>query len=82
MKRITVKDLKEKIAKLPDDTLVVLQSDSEGNSESTCLDMWVDKVGYEQKIAPDFTYVGGQETIGIDQTQDKGRYMLVLQPSL
>ena len=82
MKRITVKDLKEKIAKLPDDTLVVLQSDSEGNSESTCLDLWVDKVGYAQQIAPDFVYVGGQDTVGIDQTQDKGRYMLVLQPSL
>lgn len=82
MKRITVKDLKEKIAKLPDDTLVVLQSDSEGNSESTCLDIWVDKVGHAQQIAPDFVYVGGQDTVGIDQTQDKGRYMLVLQPSL
>lgn len=85
MKLLTVKDLKEKIKKLPDNTILCCQSDSEGNSQSTCLDIFVDLVGYEHKFTSDgkeYVFIGGEDIIGIDQKEHKGRYLLVFQPSL
>ena len=84
MKRMTVKDLKDAIKqyRIPDDALVCMYSDSEGNSQSTVFDYFVDKVGKRVKLDDKYTWVGGEEIFGIDQEKDKGRVLLILQPAL
>lgn len=64
---------------------ICMYSDSEGNAQSTCLDVYVDQVGYEHVDWYDghkFTFIGGAEVQGIDQEQDKGKILVILQPSL
>jgi hypothetical protein len=83
MKVITVKDLKEKLQRIPDDAIVCCQSDSEGNSTSTCLDVEIDQVGYKHTMEGyDFTFIGGEDIEGIDMEKDKGKYLVIMQPSL
>ena len=85
MQQITLKDFKKKIKGLPDDTILCMYSDSEGNEKSTCLDVFIDKVGYDHVDWYDgkrFHFIGGEDIIGIDQEKDKGRYLIILQPSL
>lgn len=84
---MTVGDLKKAIKGLPDSALVALQSDSEGNQESTLLDYFVVKIGtkHSWKIkddGPEHYYVDGDETYGIDLKEDLGKYLLTLTPSL
>ena len=86
MRRLTVKDLKEAVNVLPDDTIVCCYSDSEGNAQSTALEMYVDVVGKVHKV-PDghdneILFVGGEEIIGIDREKDKGKHILIIVPSL
>lgn len=82
-KRLTVKDLKDAIKKykLPDNTIICMYSDSEGNEQSTAFDYFVDAVGLETKLDEKYTYVGGQDIFGIDLEKDKNRVLLILQPS-
>lgn len=81
---MTLKELRQKTAKLPDDTILCCQSDSEGNEQSTCLDMFIDKVGFVHKEIYDgkeYVFIGGEDIDGIDQEEHKGRYLLIFQPS-
>ena len=85
MLRLTVKDLRDAMAKLPDDALVVLQSDSEGNSESTLMCADVINVGetYHWRVdGTNVVWTACESTYGIDLEQDKGKKCLVLTPSL
>lgn len=86
MQRITVKDMKKVLATLPDDTIVCMYSDSEGNAQSTAFCFDVDTVGEVHKIYDnldkEYTFVGGSEIFGIDQEKDKGKTLLIMVPSL
>ena len=86
MKLITVKDLKKTLRGLPDDAIVCCQSDSEGNETSTCLGIFVEEVGkpmsYKYGDGDVFNYIQGDNIIGIDVNQDKGKIVVILQPSL
>ncbi len=86
MKTITVKDLKKTLRGLPDDAIVCCQSDSEGNETSTCLGIFVEEVGkpmsYKYPDGTVFNYTQGDNIIGIDLTTDKGKIVVILQPSL
>ena len=81
MKRITVKELKQILSKFPDDAIVCLYSDAEGNEKSTMLDFFGEIVG---KVYNEYEYsfVGGDDVYGIDLEKDKGKVLLYLQPSL
>jgi len=81
MKRYTVKELKSALRKFPDDAIVCLYSDAEGNEKSTMLDFFGEIVG---KVYNEYEYafVGGSETYGIDIEKDKGKVIIYLQPSL
>lgn len=81
MKTMTIKDLKEKIKNLPDDTIVCCQSDSEGNETSVCLDVFIEKVGYVYK-EDGYSWVGGENIEYLDTEKEKGKYVVILQPSL
>ena len=83
--RVTIKDFKKKIKGLPDDAIICMYSDEEGNSTSTCLDVYVDQVGYDHEDWYDgkcFHFIGGEDIVGIDQEQDKGKILVILRPSL
>lgn len=86
MRRITVKDMKTILKKLPDDTIVCMYSDSEGNNTSTALDFYVDEVGkvhtVQDNLDKEFKFIGGEDIFGIDQEKDKGKPILILVPSL
>lgn len=88
MRRLTVKDLKKAIRYLPDNTIVCLYGDSEGNTQSTALTYYYDMVGKEHLITEDlpedqwFKYIGGEDMYGIDQEKDKDTPILILVPSL
>lgn len=85
MSRITLKDLKQMIKGLPDDTILICQSDSEGNESSVCLDVFVDVVGKEYTMNMDnkeYKFYGGEDYQGIDLEKDKGKTLLIFQPSL
>lgn len=86
MQRITVKDMKKVLATLPDDTIVCMYSDSEGNSQSTALEFYVDEVGkvhtVQDNLDKEFKFIGGEEIFGIDQEKDKGKTLLIMVPSL
>ena len=81
MKRTTVGDLKAILSKFPDDAIVCLYSDAEGNEKSTMLDFFGEIVG---KVYNEYEYssVGGDDVYGIDMEKDKGKVLLYLQPSL
>jgi hypothetical protein len=85
MKIITVKDLKEIVKTMPEDTIVCCQSDSEGNSTSACMGIFVEMVGRKHIIEEhrhNFTYIGGSDIVGIDQEKDKGKHLVIFQPIL
>ena len=86
MRRITVKDMKTILNKLPDDPIVCMYSDSEGNSQSTALEFYVDEVGkvhtVQDNLDKEFKFIGGEEIFGIDQEKDKGKTLLIMVPSL
>ena len=85
MKRITVGELKRILREIPDDAIVCLYSDSEGNQMSTALDTFTEIVGRETEYeikGKKYTFIGGSETYGIDVEKDKGKVVLYLQPSL
>ena len=85
MIRVTLKEFRKITENIPDEAILCMYSDSEGNTQSTCLGVYTDIVGrdasepYKDKI---FHYTIGQEIEGIDLEKDKGRYIVILQPSL
>lgn len=81
MIRLTLKELKQKIEMLPDDTIICCQSDSEGNETATCLGIFIEKVG-KKTTYEGYNFTEGDNIIGVDMEQDKGKYVLIFQPSL
>ena len=80
---MTVGELKKKIEKIPDDAIVCCQSDEEGNRTMVCDSVWIDKVGYVNKIDYDgqeFKIVGGEDVEGIDMEKDKGLFYIIIHP--
>lgn len=85
MIRITLKDFKKATAGMPDDAILCMYSDSEGNTQSTCLGVYADKVGRKIEETYDggtFRYTVGDDIEGIDMITDDGRAIIILQPSL
>lgn len=82
MIRITLKDFKKATAGMPDDAILCMYSDSEGNTQSTCLGVYTDYVGRVEKITDDYSYTTGADIYGIDLESDKNRPIIILQPSL
>ena len=81
MKQVTVKALKVLLDQVPDDTIICCQSDSEGNETSVCLGVFVETVGKEHQI-DSYKYVEGDNIIGVDLERDKGKTLIIFQPSL
>ena len=84
VERLTVKKLKEilKAYKVPDDALITCQSDEEGNRDTVCCDVFVDKVGLEHKMKygdKEYIFVGGEDVIGFEQ-EDKGKIFITFRP--
>ena len=86
MQRITIKNLKDMIRGLPDDAIVCMYSDSEGNSQSTAFQYYMDCVGQVHKVKDnldkEYTFIGGEDVFGIDLEKDKGKALFILVPSL
>lgn len=83
--RITAGHLRVLLSQLPDDAIVCLYSDSEGNQMSTALDVFTEIVGQEQEYdvnGKKYKFIGGSDTFGIDMEKDKGKTLVYLQPSL
>ena len=83
--RITAGHLRVLLSQLPDDAIVCLYSDSEGNEKSTALDVFTEIVGevYKEEISGHtYEFVGGDDVYGIDIERDKGKTIVYLQPSL
>lgn len=82
MIRITLDDFRKATSKMPGDALLCMYSDSEGNSQSTCLAVYTDYVGRTEKITDSYSYTTGADVFGIDLESDKNRPIIILQPSL
>lgn len=84
MKRMTIGDLKKILNEhnVPDDAIICCQSDSEGNETSTCLDVFIEKVGHKQYITPDFVFTSGEDIQGINLSADNDKTIVIFQPSL
>lgn len=80
-KRMTIKDLKEKIKNLPDNAILCCQSDSEGNETSVCLDIFVEQVGRQTEYQG-YKFTEGDNIVGVDLQQDKDNIVVIFQPSL
>lgn len=83
--RITLGEFKRIVRGLPDDTIICLQSDSEGNAQSTCLNVFTGQVGNVTNMDYDgntYSFVDGEDIVGIDLEKDKDRCLIILQPSL
>lgn len=83
--RITAGHLRALLSQLPDDAIVCLYSDSEGNEKSTALDVFTEIVGdvYKEEInGHKYEFVGADDVYGIDVEKDKGKTVVYLQPSL
>ena len=81
---MTVGDLKKILNEynVPDNAIIVCQSDSEGNEMSTCLDVFIDKIGRTEDIAPNYTYTVGEEIQGLDPKENINKTIIILQPNM
>ena len=82
---MTVKDLRNAIKDLPDNALVCLYSDAEGNQKATALDFFIEIVGRKESFSYDgkvYDFTCGDDVEGIDLVEDANKYMLLLQPCL
>lgn len=82
--KLTVKRLKEilKAHNVPDDALITCQSDEEGNRETVCDDIYIQRVGHIDRFEYDgkqFEITQGEEVIGFDP-EDKGKYFITFHP--
>ena len=85
MKRITLKDFKEITKGVPDSAILCMYSDSEGNEQSTCLDVFVDTVGRRELITVAgkcYKFTTGDDIQVIDVDEDNVKWIVILQPSL
>ena len=83
--RITAGHLKTLLSQVPDDTIICLYSDAEGNQKSTALDVFTEIVGevYKEEISGHkYEFTGGDDVYGVDLETDKGKTLLYIQPSL
>ena len=83
--RITAGNLRDFLRHLPEDAIICLYSDSEGNQMSTALDIFTEIVGqtHEYEVnGSKYQFIGGADTYGIDLEKDKGKTVVYLQPSL
>lgn len=85
MIRITLGEFKRITRGLPDDALICCQSDEEGNSTSTCIEVFVGKVGRDVVMnyaGKEYHFTDGEDIEGIDLTKDKDRIIITMRPSL
>lgn len=83
-KKLTVGVLKELLKRynVPDDALITCQSDEEGNRETVCDNIYVQKVGHIDRFKYDgkqFEITQGEEVIGFDP-EDKGKTFVTFHP--
>lgn len=80
-KRLTVGELKAilKTCNVPDDALITCQSDEEGNRETVCDNIYIDRIGRVDTSIKDFTYTAGEDVVGFDP-EDKGKIFVTFHP--
>lgn len=80
-KKLTVGVLKELLKRynVPDDALITCQSDEEGNRETVCDNIYIDRIGRVDTSIKDFTYTAGADVIGFDK-EDKGKIFVTFHP--
>lgn len=80
--RLTVGKLKQLLEQyhVPDEAVVCCQSDEEGNRTMVCMEMFIDRVGRKEKFDETYTYVAGEDVIGIDLEADKNKTFVTFQP--
>lgn len=85
--RLTVGELKKilKEYKVPDDAIITCWSDEEGNRDSVCCSAFPSKVGHKELLGYDsqkkpMYYTIGEEVMGIDMVEDKGKTILTFRP--
>lgn len=83
-KKLTVGVLKELLKRynVPDDALITCQSDEEGNRETVCDNIYVQKVGHIDRFEYDgkqFEINQGEDVIGFDE-EDKGKIFVTFHP--
>lgn len=85
MIRITLGDLRRITQGIPDNAILCCQSDEEGNSTSTCLDVYVDRVGRKESVKYGdkvYDFTTGDDIEGIDLDKDLDRTIVIFRPSL
>lgn len=85
MKRVTLGEFRKMTQGLPDNTILCCQSDSEGNSISTCLDFFIDQVGRKESVNWDgkvYDFTTGDDIQGLDMDKDHEKTIIIFQPSL
>lgn len=81
--RLTVADFKKFVKEnhIPDDALITIMSDEEGNSESVTCELYCDIVGRTEKLNYDLgLYTSGSDIQGIDLENDKNRVYVTIRP--
>lgn len=78
IERLTVGKLKELLKKynVPDDALITAESDEEGNRNTVCYDVNIDRVGRKESTCYKgkwYEFVSGDDVIGFDMEQDKDK---------
>lgn len=80
--RLTVGKLKQMLKGVPDNAIVCCQSDEEGNRTMVCCDCYKETVG--KKVVyndlHNFSYIEGEDVIGLDLKKDKGAPYVVIRP--
>lgn len=85
MIRITLGEFRRATKDVPDSAILCCQSDSEGNSTSTCLNFFIDQVGRHESMKVDdrvFEFTAGDDIDGIDMVGDHEKTIIIFQPSL
>lgn len=79
--KLTIGRLKELLEKykVPDNALITCQSDEEGNRETVCDNIYIDRIGRVDTSIKDFTYTVGADVIGFDE-EDKGKTFVTFHP--
>lgn len=79
--RLTVADFKKFIKEnhIPDDALITIMSDEEGNSESVTCELYCDVVGRTEQMVFG-PYTSGADIQGIDLENDKNRIYVTIRP--
>ena len=83
-KRLTVGELKAilKAHNVPDNALITCQSDEEGNRDTVCDDVYIDRIGRKESECVGgkwHDYISGEDVIGFDP-EDKDRIFITFHP--